>query len=71
MTKLMEQLLLMFCTLKKKKIYPAYVSSYSLNHKKQVILLIIPNGKKRHYLPVKKLLTLTRGIISKNNADFY
>ena len=29
----------MFCMLKKKKIYPAYVSKHNSNHEKQVILL--------------------------------
>ena len=33
----------MFCMLKKKKIYPAYVSKHNSNRKKQVILLMIPN----------------------------
>ena len=35
----------MFCMLKKKKIYLAYVSKHNSNCEKQVILLIIPNGK--------------------------
>ena len=42
--KIMEQLLLMFCTLKKKKYI--YASKHNLNHEKQVILLIISNGDK-------------------------
>ena len=37
----------------------------NLNHEKQVILLMIPNGKGWHYL-VKKLFPLLRGITSKN-----
>ena len=32
---------------KKEKIYPPYVSKHNSNHEKQVILLIIRNGKKR------------------------
>ena len=33
---------------------------------------MISNGEKQwHYLPVKKLSTLLRGITSKNNGDFY
>ena len=44
------------------KIYPAYVSKNNSNHEKQVILLMIPNGKgpeatihgEWHYLVVKK-----------------
>ena len=31
---------------KKEKIYPAYVSKFDLNRQKQVILLMIPNGKR-------------------------
>ena len=45
---------------KKEKIYPAYVSKHNSNCKKQVILLMIPNGEgwQWHYLAVKKLSTL-------------
>ena len=32
--------------LKKKKIYPAYVSKYNSNREKQVILLMSSNGEK-------------------------
>ena len=39
--------------------------------KKQVILLMITDGKKWHYLPVKRLSALLRGITSNNNGDFY
>ena len=48
---------------KKEKIYPAYVSKHNSNCKKQVILLMIPNGEgwQWHYLAVEKLSTL-RGI---------
>ena len=31
--------------MKKEKIYPAYVSEHNLSREKQVILLLIPNGK--------------------------
>ena len=55
--------------LKKKKIYPAYVSKHNSNCEKQVILLMIPNREEWHYLAVKKLLALLRGIMSK--GDFY
>ena len=56
---------------KKEKIYPVYVSKYNSNCEKQVIPLIISNGKKWYYLPVKKLSALLRGIASKNHGDFY
>ena len=49
--------------LKKKKIYPAYVSKYNSNREKQVILLMSSNGEKWHYLAVKKLPALLRGIM--------
>ena len=61
---------LMFCMLKTKKIYPAYVSKDNSNREKQYILLMISNGEKGHYLAVKKLSALLRGITSKNNRDF-
>ena len=56
---------------KKEKIYPAYVSKHNSNREKQVILLMIPNRKECHHLPVKKLLALLRGITSKHYGDFY
>ena len=31
---------------------------------------MVPNGEKRHYLELKELSTLSRGI-TKNNGDFY
>ena len=56
-----------------KKIYPAYVSKHNSNREKQVILLMISNGDKQrwHYLAVKKLFALLRGIISEHHGDFY
>ena len=69
--KIMEQLLLMFFTLKKKKVYSAYVSKQNSNCEKQVILLMIPNGEGWHFLAVKKLSALLRGITSKHHGDFY
>ena len=57
---------------KKEKINPAYVSKHNSNYEKQVILMI-SNREKLHYLAVKKISTLLRGIIesSKNNGGFY
>ena len=66
--------------MKKEKIYPAYVSKHNSNGEKQVTLLVIANGEGRkakserrrwHYLAVKKISALLRGIRSKNNNDFY
>ena len=45
----------MFCMLKKKKIYPAYVSKHNSNNEKQVIILTVSNREKWNYLAVKKL----------------
>ena len=64
---------------KKEKIYPAYVSKDISNHGNQVILLMISDEGKfkarskvqRHYLAVKKLSALFRGISSKHHGDFY
>ena len=57
---------------KKEKIYHTYVLKNNSNREKQVILLIISHGEKlRHYLAVKKLSALLRGITSKHHSDFY
>ena len=37
----------MFCMLKKKNIYPAYVLKHNSNREKQVTPLMIPNGEER------------------------
>ena len=49
----------------------AYKSKYNHKRKNQVILLIITDGKKWHYLAVRSLSALLRGIKSSNNGDFY
>ena len=59
---------------KKEKIYPAYVSKHNSNREKQVILLIVLNEQKWHYLAVKSRVTyseLLRGITSKHCRNFY
>ena len=70
----------MFRILKKKKIYPAYVSKHNSNRGKQVIFLTISDVAKlrgakslvrSHYLVVKKLSALLRGITSKDQGDLY
>ena len=53
------------------KIHLAYKSKHTLTREKQVILLMITNGEKWHYLPVKRLSGLLRGVTSNNNGDFY
>ena len=52
-------------------IYPAYVSKLNANSEKQVIFLMIPTGRGWHYLVVKKLSALSRGITSKHHGNFY
>ena len=54
-----------------KKINIAYKSKHNLTREKQIILLMITNGEKWHYLVVKNLSGLLRGITANHNADFY
>ena len=49
----------------------AYKSKYNHKRRKQVILLMITDGKKWHYLAIRSLPALLRGIASSNNGDFY
>ena len=59
----------MFCTLKKKKSIKNL--KHNSNHEKQVILLMIPNGKGWHYIAVKQLPALLRGMVSKHHGGIY
>ena len=52
-------------------IYPARISKHNSNHKKQIIVLMIPNRKEWHYVTVGKVSALLRGITSKHDDDFY
>ena len=54
-----------------KTIGVAYRSEYNNKCKKQVILLIISNGKKSHYFAVTNLSALLQGISSNRKEDFY
>ena len=54
-----------------KEIRHGYKSKYNLNCENQVILLMITDGEKWHYLAVKSLSALFRGITSKHDGDFY
>ena len=65
---------------KNEKIYPASVSKHSSSQVKQVILLMISNGEKRvaksegrrwHYLAVKKQSALLTGITSKHYSGLH
>ena len=53
-----------------KKIEVAYKSKHNLTREKQAILLMISNGENWHYLTVKKLSRLLRGITSNHVEDF-
>ena len=48
-----------------------YKSKYNLKCKNQVILPMNTDGKKWHYLAVKKLSALRRGVTSKHVGDLY
>ena len=54
-----------------KKIQVAYKSKHNVTCDKQVILLMISNGENWHYLVVKNLPGLLKGITSSHNEDFY
>ena len=54
-----------------KTISLAYKSKYNHKRKNQVILLMITDCTKWHYLAGRSLPALLRGITSKNNGDFY
>ena len=49
----------------------AYKSKHNSKRENQVILLMITDGKKWHYLSVKSLSALPRGVTSNHNGDFY
>ena len=61
---------LMFCMLKKEKIYPAYVSKHNSNREK-LVFLMVPNGEGWHYLALKKLSALFREITSRHHPGLY
>ena len=54
-----------------KTISVAYRSEYNNKRKKQVILLMISNGKKQHYIPVTDLFALLKRFSSNHKEDFY
>ena len=60
-----------FVSHNKKEINIGYKSKYNHKRKNQVILLMITDGKKWHYLAVRSLSALFREITSSNNGDFY
>ena len=64
---------ILFVPYKTEKIRPAYISKYNHKRDNQVILLMITDGVNNnwHYLAVKSLSKLLRGITSNHNGDFY
>ena len=54
-----------------KTINVAYRSEYNNKHKKQVILLMITNSKKSHYLAVTSLSALLERTSSNHKEDLY
>ena len=63
---------ILFVLHNKKEICHAYISKYNHKRKNQVILLMITDdGERWHYLAVRSLSALLRGISSSNNGDFY
>ena len=54
-----------------KKVEIAYKSKYNLIRDNQIILLMISNGKNWHYLALKNLSGLLKGISSNHNSDYY
>ena len=54
-----------------KKINIAYKSKNNLTQERQIILLMISDGQKWHYLVVKNLSGLLRGITSNHKENFY
>ena len=54
-----------------KKIQVAYKLKHNLTREKQAILLMISNGENRHYLVVKILPGLLKGITSRHKEVFY
>ena len=53
-----------------KKIHIAYKSKHNLTREKEVILLMISNGENWHYLVVKSLPGLLKGITLNHKEDF-
>ena len=53
------------------KIRHAYKSKYNSDRENQVILLMITDSENWHYLAVKSLSALFKGVTGNNNGYFY
>ena len=62
---------ILYVTYNTKKTNIAYKSKNTLTQERQIILLMISDGQKWHYLVVKNLSGLLRGITSTHKEDFY
>ena len=59
------------CNLNSEQIRHVYISKHNSTRENQVILLMITDSKKWHYLVVKKLSALFCKITSKHDGDLY
>ena len=64
-------LIILYVLYNTKQINIAYKSKNNLTQKRQIILLMISDGQKWHYLVVKNVSRLLRGITSNHKEDFY
>ena len=62
---------ILYVTYNTKKINVAYKFKNNLTQERQVILLMVSDGQKWHYLVVKNLSGLLRGITSNHKEDFF
>ena len=63
---------ILFVPYNTKQIRPVYISKYNHKRDNQVILLMITDdGENWHYLAVKSLSRLLRGLTSNHDGDFY
>ena len=62
---------ILYVPLNTKKTEIAYKSKYNLVRDNQIILLMISNGENWHYLAVKSLSRLLRGITNNHDGDYY
>ena len=62
---------ILFVPYNTKEIRQAYTSKYNSKRDNQVILLMITDGEKCHYLAVKSISRLLKGITSNHDGDFY
>ena len=64
----------LFVSYNTEEIRLAYKAKYSFKCRNQVVLLLVTNGKKWHYLAVKNCICKNlhySGVTSKHDGDFY